>query len=361
VLSNVREAIRARERLWVRSYLGLVALLFIGFAVPAVRTRVLYTIQRAIDAWDDRWVGRLEVGERMVADSQFVQAQPYLAALDAEFPARSNRHKWDKERERLLLALGKAYAANGHHRLALETYRRLVAFDPHNYKNNYALAMLANELRPSWAMPKEAHAQLLEAFKLNPLDASVLRELAQYGFEKAEWQETSALFEQYLNSVWFQHVVVKIGSDSTSIVVPVDGTFHDFEVSLPAPAQPSNALSLETRGLSAEVAQVTLVPALKVGAPGSPMLPIWPGGAVWQADSMKARGPGLFEARGGHTRLQLPLAPVDEPIGIVRLRLRLFKPVDAGTWDTIDRSYRNKLNYAGLAAAKARVLLPEGS
>jgi hypothetical protein len=359
MFAEVREAVRDRERLLVRLYLGLVALVVVVLAVAPVRARLLDGLQRGVDAWDERWLDRLTYGERLVADSQYTQAAAYLSALDRKFPAQYSRHRWDKERERLLVALGTSYVKLNKHKLGLETFRRLVAFDPNNFANHYALARAVYELRPNWATPLEAKDQYIAALALNPIHRPSLDGLLLYSFEKADWKGGTDAFERYLNALQFEHLTVRLGQASALAMVPVDGNFHDVDLALPVSAEWPGALRLETSGLSSEVKSVSLEPAITVGSPSRGAVQVWPGKDAWTADSLRVRGPGLFESLGTEGRISLALEPRAERVARIRLSIRFFKPVNADRWDIVDRSYRNRLDYAGLAATRARVLLPD--
>ncbi|MEP6572353.1 MAG: hypothetical protein ABJD11_06640 [Gemmatimonadota bacterium] len=359
LLVEVREAVRKRERFLVRAYLALVALVVLVMAVAPVRARILSGLQHRVDRWDERWLDRLAYGERLVADSQYTAAAAYLARLDEEFPAQSSRHRWDKERERLLVALGTSYVKLNKHKLALATYRKLVAFDPNNYANHYALARAVWTLRPNWATPPEARDQYIAALVLNPIDRLSLDGLLLYSFEKADWKGGTAAFEHYLDALQFEHLFVKIGSDSALALVPVDGRFHDIDLPLPAAAEWKGPITFSTSGLSCEIKSIALVPAKYVGMVSGTEQQVWPGRDAWSADSLRARAPGLFEALGSAGQMHFVLEPRDAHVARVRLTLRFFKPVNADRWDVVDRSYRNRLDYAGLAATKARVLLPD--
>ena len=62
---------------------------------------------------------------------------------------------------------------------------------------------------------------------------------------------------------------------------------------------------------------------------------------------------GSWRADGGDSRLNLAVPAQAEGVAMVRLRLRLFKPLDPTTWKMATNAYRNQLDDAGLAAASA--------
>ena len=162
------EFFQRHERSLAIGYIALVVLFLGAFTFFPVRSRILDGIQRGIHTWDNRWTRRLEVGEAMVRAGHYDEAVGYLEQLDREFPAKDVRHGRDKERERLLVALGRCYTELDRKSRAIETYQRLVRFDPRNYRNHYALGVAANKLLAGWAPAVEARDAFLQVLAINP-------------------------------------------------------------------------------------------------------------------------------------------------------------------------------------------------
>ncbi len=365
---SLRRALRERERQLIAVYLAGIGLLCLALAVGPVRERVLYRAKLLTAYWDDRWTRRLEQGEKLVAQKRYAEAANYLAALDREFPARDVRHARDKERTRLLMALGQCYTELKKRKLATETYQRLVAFDPKNWENNYAYAQAASKLRPNWAMPKDARDQYLAVLKINPNHLPSVGGYITYLGEKGDFTELNAAFESYLDALLLQRVTIKVSNIGADFVLPVDGRFHDVEVPLPQLGTWSGELSLSTHGYSIEIQRVALGAPQVVGRPGSTRREVWSGGTPWQVDSLTPRSATLYQSHikspGG--TLHLPLESRPEPISTVYLHLRLIKPVDFQTWDAlgapmVKRSFQNRLNYGGLDSVKARIIVPDST
>jgi tetratricopeptide (TPR) repeat protein len=336
-----RELIRRHERLLTRLYLGAAILFVAAFTLPPLRTHSLWLVQRAITAWDNRWSRRVELGETLVRAGRYRDAEPYLERLDRDFPARDVRHARDKERERLLVALGRSYAELGHKQKALDTYKRLVAFDPRNYRNYYALAVMSNRLLASWAPAPEARDAFLQVLRLNPSHLPSVRGAIAFYSARGEFSEVVRLYRDYLDAYLRQDVSVTLGPGPGAVVeVPVDGQFHEYEVPLPQPADWSGELSIDAGGFPLDLTAVALLPPQRVG----------------MAETVRAVELQT-KAEAGEAKLlvSVPLQP--EGISAVRLRLRLCKPVDPTTWEMVAPAYHNMLDESGLAAAWARTLL----
>lgn len=66
---------------------------------------------------------------------------------------------------------------------------------------------------------------------------------------------------------------------------------------------------------------------------------------------------GSWRAEKGDSRLSLAVPAQADGVASVRLRVRLFKPLDPATWNMAATAYRNRLDWPGLAAAEARSLV----
>lgn len=325
-----RLARRPPERWLAGVYLALVALLLAPLAVERVRDAALVRLEAAVDAWDGRWTRRLERGEELVAAGRYEEAERALEALDRDFPAPHVKYARDRERERLLRALAASHAALDRKRRTLETLRRLVAFDPRNFENHFALATAAQDFGEG----DEALAAFREVLRIHPAHLPSLRAVVTAHGEAGAWGEAVAAYERYLDAFALEQVTVACGEARTDAPVPVDGRWHALRLRLECPAG-TRALAFGPPALAVRV--VALAPPLRVGEPPAPAPAV-------------ARAPEKSEDGG------LVLALPDEHPGLaeVRLEVRLFKPVDAVLWDAITTAYRNSLDWDGLARARER-------
>lgn len=322
---------RARpwERTLLAAYVGVLLVVFAALAVDGWRDGLLRRLQAASDAWDRRWEHGLERGETLLAEGRFEQAEQELAALDRSFPAPRVEYARDRERERLLRALAASHEALGRKRRTLEALRRLVAFDPRNYANHAALARAAEHFGES----DEALAARREVLRIHPGHLPSVRAVVGAEVGRGDFPAAVAAYERYLDAFHLERVELSTGAGSARASVPVDGRFHDVELVLATPPD-ARELRLEHGPFAAEVAALELEAPLAVGEPGPP-----------------ARAAPVLEG----DRAPLPASP--RGWARARLRLRLFKPVDAELWSEVETAYRNLLDWDGLARARERTRL----
>jgi len=343
-----------RRLTWI--YLGGLALVLLVLGWAPVRNRVFWRVESALVAREARWVRRVETGEALLAAGRLEEAQAYLEQLDRRFPARDVRHALDKERERLLLALGRTYEALGRRTLALATFTRLATFDPRNWKNHAELAGAHTRLDPNWSIPDEAGAALIELLRINPNQLQAVTDLATFYFEKPDFGNLVATVDTYLQADLYFISFPSLDASRVEQVLDVDGTWHRLRLYYPdAPAAPGR-FSLPTRGYSAEVRSVTLQPALSVGRPPAEPIVLLPASG-WTGDSLASPRPGLFQSAGSETTIHVPLPRDLPPIATVEVELRLFKPMREDLWALARRAYRSILRPQGLDSA-AQLLFP---
>lgn len=343
-----------RRLTWI--YLGGLALVLLVLGWAPLRQRLFWRVESTLVAREARWTRRVETGEALLAAGRLEEAQAYLEQLDRGFPARDVRHALDKERERLLLALGRTYEGLGRRNLALATFTRLAAFDPRNWKNYAALAGAHTRLDPNWSTPDEAGAALTELLRINPNELQAVSDLATFYFEKPDFPSLVAVVETYLRADLYVMSTPALDGSRVEQVLDVDGAWHRVRLQFPdAPAAPG-LFSLPTRGYGAEVRSVTLQPALAVGRlPAQPIV-LLPQSA-WTGDSVSSPRPGLFQSAGTETTIRVPLPADLPPIATVELELRLFKPMREDLWALARRAYRSILQPRGLDSA-AQLLFP---
>jgi tetratricopeptide (TPR) repeat protein len=349
------EFFRSHERSLAAGYLGLVILFLAAFALPPVRSRILGRLQAGVHSWDQRWTHRLEAGEALVRQERYDEASALLEALDRDFPARNVRHGRDKERERLLVALGRAHAGLDRKTRAIETYQRLVAFDPLNYRNHYALAVAANRLLAGWAPAIEARDAFLQVLAIHPNHLPSVRGTMAYHAARGEFAMVTPLYQQYLDAYLLQPLAVTLGETAATVNVPVDGAWHDVEIPLSVQQGWSGQLAIATAGFSIGLDSVSLVAPLRAGVAGASRKSVLDPGSLIPASMTELAG--SWRAENGDSRLSLAVPAQADGVASVRLRLRLFKPLDPTTWNMAATAYRNRLDWPGLAAAEARSLV----
>jgi tetratricopeptide (TPR) repeat protein len=322
----------------------------IGVLASKIRIPALDAVERIINYWDDRWSRRVEYGERLVGAKEYPQAVEYLVTLDRAFPAQNVRHKRDVERERLLRALGRSYSELGKKRLALDTYRRLVEFDPRNFENRYLLAQAGIR----FGEPKLAEEHLAGVLKIHPTHLPSVRAVLRMHFDKGDFADVVTAYETYLNAFLIQHVTVALGQSSIKVNVPVDGRFHDVDVRLTHLPETSGELVVQVGEFAIEIKQLTLEAPLVVGAAGVPITRVWPGETSWQVQEMAPIGAGIFRALGPGATLRLDVPPQPRGVAEIHLRLRLFKPIDPEMWSMVTTSYQRLLRYDDLKVAQSR-------
>lgn len=339
--------------MWI--YLGLVVLFVSVFAFPPTRNRLLDTVQRRLDAWDHRWTRRLEAGEAMVRNGEYPEAAAYLARLDRRFPARSVRHARDRERERLLLALGQSYAESGQGESALQTYRRLVVFDPRNYRNHFALGALAQRLQSGTAGTDEILASYTQALRLNPNHLPSTRGAMLFQSAHGDTAAAGRLFLNYLDAYLLNPVTLALGDAVTPVDVPVDGAFHEYLVPLNRPAGWSGSLEINPGGYSLAIDHIALTSPLVAGRL-SPRTEVALTLTATTAHGMTSAGQGVWRADQAAGTVSVPVAAVAAGVSTVRIRLKLFKPLDQTTWDLARAAYRAQPVELGRLSERSQVL-----
>ena len=344
--------IRRHERIFTLGYLALVVLLLAAFSLGPVRGRILGTVQGTIRSWDDRWTRRVESAEQLVREGRYLEAANYLERLDREFPALDVRHRRDKERERLLVALGRSYTELDRKSRAIETYQRLVAFDPLNWRNHYALGVAANRLLAGWAPAIEARDAFLQVLLIHPNHLPSVRGAMSYHAARGEFALVTPIYQQYLDAFLLQPMTIALGDTVVSFDVIVDGREHDIDIRIPRPDGWSGPMTLGTAGFSVALDGIALIQPARAGVAGgtrSTPLDL----ALVSPEGMTAVD-GVWRADSGTSRLSLPIAVQSGGVAMVRLRIRAFKPLDPTTWTYAVTAYRNQLDRAGLQAARAR-------
>jgi hypothetical protein len=318
--------------------------------VGSVRMPTLEAVEQIINYWDDRWSRRVEYAESLVNAKDYSHALEYLVALDRDFPAQHVRHKRDRERERLLRALGHTYSELDKKRLTLETYQRLAEFDPRNVENFYLLAVACLKFNET----ELAEKHFGEVLKIHPTHLPSVRALLKIYFDRAGFAQVIAAHDAYLNAFLMQPVKVALGQSSTAVNVPVDGRFHDIEVRATHLPGTAGELAIHVGQFAVEIKQVTLERPVLVGRAGVQPAALWPGETSLRVQEMAPIKKGRYRALGSGATLRLDVPAQPEGVAAVHLTLRLFKPLDADLWSMVEKSYKNLLRYDALEAARER-------
>jgi hypothetical protein len=354
-----RGIFRRYERPLAAGWLGLLLLGAAALAITPIRVGFLRVLQASVDRWDERWTRRLAAGEALVAKGAYAEAAPYLERLDRAFPATDVRHARDKQRERLLLLLGRSYEAIGKKGRAMATYDRLVAFDPLNYHNHFERARAAERLLSGWALAPEARDGYAEVLKLFPSHLPSVRGYVDYYMDRGEFIPVVQAYRDYLDAFLVQRVRVRLGRDSVVALLQVDGLSHEVELPLAAPSGEADILAIQSGGFAMRVEQITLLPATVVGSMRAGREVDVPPRAA-SLSSFEMTEQGALRPTGDSSLAAYSLPALPTGIAGVRLRVRLYKPVDDELWQSVVKSFRNLLDEGGLAVATDRTL-PLGS
>jgi tetratricopeptide (TPR) repeat protein len=315
---------RILQGAYVAALAGALAIVFVPFLRGAVAERAQWAFQSV----QIGWIERVERGEALVREGSYEEAIAYLEGLDARFPARVNRHSLDKERERILHGLGQSYEAMGRKRLTLETYRRAVGFDPRNVANHFALAAAALRLDEA----EEARVHLEHVLQIDPSHLPALEAVIGLDFERGDFAGVSSRFESYLAAFRVHdEMEIRLGDTVVLVPIPIDGSARTVRAPIPV-VEGATGLVIEPAHPGIEILGIEFEPRPRAGLVNSSALP------------------GLPD--GDPLRFALPA----QEIVAVRLNVRTRVPIDPETWESVAASYRNRLDFDGLAAAEGRVL-----
>lgn len=345
--ARLRAGYRSNERKLILGYLGGLAVLVLLLAAAPVRRPVLGAAERAAATWDDRWTRRLAEAEALVEAGALDSAVIYLERLDRDFPARHVKHARDGERQRLLRALGNAYLQLDRNERALITFRRLAAFEPRSVANHYDLALACIQAGEE----AEARQHLQAALAINPVHLPSVRAQVRLAYEVADYASVVAAYESYLRAFMVQELQIEAGAASRTVPVMVDAQAHDVSTLISLRARAGERLALDAGGLPVEVEWVKLDAPLVAGRTPAPPIVLQPtDGRAWAFVPVTAAGDTAAARRA---RPNITLDGNSDGVEQIEMRVRLKKPVDPTLWTMVERSYRNRLDFEGLARARA--------
>ena len=312
-------------------YLAALGLGLTGLFVQRVREPALRGIEALVDASAEGWLARVDEGEALLSDGRYLEAAVFLEDLDARFPARTNIHALDKDRERILAALGQANEALGRKGRALDAYRRAVAFDPRNVENHYALAVAAIRLGEE----DEAARHLDLLLDIYPPHQRGVRERIALDTERGDFPAVRRAFERYVQSFRVEAIEITIGEHTAEAMVPVDGEPHVLRFGLPPVGQGPSVLEV-VRSEGVDLAEVRWVGRVRAGVDG--------------------RDSGVAEPASAN-RFELPEpAPAE-----LFITASAAIPLDADTWRRVETAYRNLLASEELERWAPRLEIGEGA
>ncbi|MGH7657100.1 MAG: tetratricopeptide repeat protein, partial [Gemmatimonadales bacterium] len=230
-------------RSWFRRHEGTLSLVWLGgvavflllLAFAPTRERALAVVQRVILWREGRWDVAIDKGEAMLRAGRYDEAVAYLTELDQRFPARTVKHGRDKDRERVLLLLAQGLAALDKKSRSMAVYQQLVAFDPNNFRNWYAMGVGADKLLSGWALAQEARDAYAAALVINPSHLPSLRGVIRFDSEQGLYDELRTQYETYLDAFLAADVTFLTADSAITITMPVDGNFHEVELPLGQP------------------------------------------------------------------------------------------------------------------------------
>lgn len=242
-MSESRSRVGGRPRLGVLLYLLALAAVVALVVLPPARGAWTGPVESIFAAREEGWIRRVEEGEALLAAGEHEAAAAHFAELDGRFPARVNTHSLDKERERILVGLGRAYESTGRKGRSLAALRRAVAFDPLNVENHYALAAAAIRLGEEG----EGDLHLAHILETYPGHERAARDRIALQFEAGDFAAVRRTFEEYAGAFRVKEIVVSAGEMSIPITIPEDGRPHELRVPLPRQlSTPSVVLRTET-------------------------------------------------------------------------------------------------------------------
>lgn len=342
----MRRFVREHERGLIVAWLSFMLLVLgVGF----VWGIVFRGAERAVDAYEARWPARVDHGEQLLASGQAQAAADFLEPLDAQFPAQSVKHRFDRERERLLTALAHSYVALDKKQRALAACERLVAFDPRNWQNHYTQAEVALAFHDG----DLAKLALDRVLAIHPAHLPSVEARIKLAFDGGLYAQIPPLWRAYLAAFRLAQIEFTLGDSRVALELPSDGLAHRFVQPCAAPADFRGSARFATRGWSIDVRDLVLCAAARSGVEGAPQFAA-PQHGPWEASDARAVGTDGLAATGVNSSLQCELSVPAEGCAQAAFELVAYKACTPSLWEMIETSYRNLLLWDELAATRAR-------
>lgn len=349
-LTRARRFVMAHERGVATAW---VALCLVVLGVLGVWGVALNGAERVVDERNARWTERVDVVAALVRAGKYEAAADVAEALDREFPAVFVKHRLDRERERLLGLLGEASVALDRKARALGAYERRVDFDPRNWRNHYELAR-AHEHFEEPGAALESYARVLA---IHPTHLPSVTAVVTGAAEAGRHAEAVAAFEAYLDAWLLAPVTLRAGAFMRELEVQVDGRPHEIEVPLELRPGWTGTVCFDTNGYSGRIDELVLVPAAVVGEPARGSSTSIPAASGWRPSGATDAGGGRFSAASPRSSVCRSVLPIEAPTARMLVRITLFKTLSPELWELVRASYRNALQFEGLAAVSERVVV----
>lgn len=351
-LDSLRRFVRERERGLVVAWLASIVVV-LGAGLVAARGGF---IDRAVDAWDARVLREIDAGAQLVAAKRWTEASLFLERLDAKFPARGVKHRFDRERERILTLLTQSYTEEGRKRRALETAAALVAFDPRNWQNHFASATAALAFNE----PDLARTALDGVLAIHPSHLPSVEARIALEVDAGQFARVPTLWRAYQEAYRLATLEFSLGGVAVAFEVPADAQRHRFELPFALAAAAADGKSaalfrgegaLATRGWSIDLLEIGFREPRRIGIEGQPPAFVASSGP-WTATSATIVGEGQFSAQNSASRLtRIFEAPASERVSI---DVVVYKACTPSLWRMVETSYRNELLWDELERERAR-------
>ncbi|HUR27889.1 MAG TPA: bacterial transcriptional activator domain-containing protein [Planctomycetota bacterium] len=340
-----RRFVREHERGLIVAWLALIAVVLgLGF-VWGIQQR---GFERVVAAYDARWPARVDEGERMFAAQRYDEAARFLEQLDADFPARSVRHRLDRERERLLTVLARSYVKLGKERRAAETCARLVAFDPRNWQNH----ALQAEVALAFEQGDLARTALDHVLAIHPTHLPTVETRIQLEMDASLYARVPPLWRAYVEA--FRLATVDFTAGETHVVLEIqsDGLPHRFEVPFPLPEGFHGEAKLATNGWSIDVRALALQAPLRVGIAGRPELV--PQSGAWRVANAADLGGGAISAKNVDASLACDIVAPQGGADTAMLEIVAYKACTESLRRMVESAYKNLLLWDELESLRLR-------
>jgi tetratricopeptide (TPR) repeat protein len=346
-LDAARRFVRQHERGLIRAWIvGAVLLVLVLFTWGIV----FRGAERVVDAWQARWPARIDRCASLAEQGRFEEAAQTLEQLDQDFPARTVKHRYDRERERLLTLLAHCYVKLDRKKRALAACERLVAFDPRNFENHYTQA------RTALAFGEGGLAQTaLDALlAIHPTHAPAVEARIKLAFDGGQFAKIPPLWRAYVDAFRPAPVDFSFAGASVHLEVPSDGTPQRFEFGFALDPQASGEALLLTHGWSLDVREIGfLAPQLVGVARTIPFTPVPQ--LVWRATGGEQLAAGQLRASDASSSLRGELRGPEDGAARGVFELVAYKACSETLWSMVATSYRNLLLWDELEGQAARM------